>query len=105
MSEDLVECDNFVEGPHLKLLIDDNEWTKISILFPESIRFITNNLSKGNVLVHCQAGISRSVTIVAGFLMNAIHCSVDDAITHIKSIRTQSNPNKGFIEELATYKF
>ncbi len=52
------------------------------------------------VLVHCQAGVSRSVTLVAYWLMTRKGMTFDDAITFIRQRRKIANPNKGFTQIL-----
>ena len=37
--------------------------------FPAAIAFIKEGMSKGGVLVHCYAGVSRSATCVIAYLM------------------------------------
>ena len=63
-------------------------------------KFIKDNLVNGHVFVHCMAGISRSVTIVAAFLMELLQISADEAVAHIKMYRKQAMPNSGFMEQL-----
>jgi dual specificity phosphatase 12 len=41
----------------------------------------------GGVLVHCQAGMSRSATIVAAYLMKTLKLSVDEALDMIRAVR------------------
>jgi len=38
-------------------------------LFDKTYELIENGLGKGNVLVHCAAGISRSSTIVCAYMI------------------------------------
>ena len=48
---------------------DDHEKFNLFPYFDESIRFIESSLKKTNILVHCMAGISRSVTLVIAYLL------------------------------------
>jgi protein-tyrosine phosphatase len=50
--------------------------------------------------VHCGAGISRSATIVIGFLMKYHNCSYNIAYNYVKNKRYIINPNPGFIDAL-----
>ena len=56
-----------------KIAIYDSETQNISRYFQESNRFIDgalNENSKNNVLVHCNAGVSRSASFVIAYLMH-----------------------------------
>ena len=54
----------------------------------------------GNILVHCTAGVSRSVSIVIAYLMKEKNMTYDDALSFIKKKRPIANPNKSFIYQL-----
>jgi atypical dual specificity phosphatase len=56
------------------------------------------------ILVHCRAGISRSPTIVAAYLMYKFHWTVDEALFKIKGIRPKIWPNEGFMAQLDLYR-
>uniref|UniRef100_A0A182STZ3 tRNA pseudouridine synthase n=1 Tax=Anopheles maculatus TaxID=74869 RepID=A0A182STZ3_9DIPT len=54
----------------------------------------------GRVLVHCNAGVSRSTSVVAGYLMQRCDQSFMQAFGMIKSKRPSVQPNAGFIKQL-----
>jgi len=81
--------------------IDDFEIVDIKKHFRECIQFITDAHNEGGtVLVHCQAGMSRSVTIAAAFLMEKHKVSAVDALKIIRSKRPYAHPNSGFCLQL-----
>lgn len=55
---------------------------------------------KRKVLVHCNAGVSRSSTVVIAWLIVLEGMSFEDALAHCKGRRTQVKPNEGFTEQL-----
>lgn len=54
------------------------------------------------VLIHCQAGISRSVAIVLAYLLTYETMSLKESFLLVKSKRPVAGPNKGFLEQLST---
>jgi len=56
---------------------------------------------KGRVLVHCIAGVSRSVSFVIMHLMVTHQMFLRVAYDHVKSIRPYILPNNGFLLQLA----
>jgi protein tyrosine phosphatase len=56
-----------------------------------------------SVLVHCIAGASRSVTIVAAYLMRYHNMDVNSALSHMKRLREEVDPNEGYIDQLRIY--
>lgn len=61
------------------------------------------NQQKG-VLIHCIAGASRSATITAAYLIKYHNMTADNAIIHMKKLRDEINPNKGYIKQLKLYE-
>jgi protein-tyrosine phosphatase len=65
--------------------------------FDDAVRYIDDQLKVTNVLVHCYAGISRSTTIVAAYLMKKREISSKQALNLISQYRSQIGPNPGTI--------
>ena len=78
--------------------------TNIVSYFSECFLFIDAALSiNGHILVHCNAGVSRSASIVIGYLMKIQGISYEDAYKHVKSLRSAICPNQGFVKQLRLY--
>lgn len=72
-------------------------------LLPEALSLMDEQISRGrNVLIHCSAGKSRSVSIVLQYLMqhggglNGLN-GLDATLAHVKSKRECINPNPAFL--------
>jgi len=89
-----------------KLDLMDREKQNISSTFETAFEFIDQALQykKGKCFVHCQEGKSRSVTIVAAYLMSRHKFSLDNALATITSKRRLAQPNKGFLKELRNFE-
>ena len=70
---------------------------------PSAIQFIQEGISKGGVLVHCHAGVSRSASCVIAFLMKTQGMSFDDAFKFASARRPIIFPNMGFQAQLREY--
>lgn len=67
--------------------------------------FINNlTFSNKNILVHCMAGISRSVSLVIYYLMKKYNMSYITALDIIKNKRIIANPNDSFKLQLLKYQ-
>lgn len=56
------------------------------------------------VLVHCLAGVSRSVTITVAYLMAKLNMSLNDAFNLVRARKTNVAPNFHFMEQLHTFE-
>ncbi|KAJ8967521.1 hypothetical protein NQ314_002836 [Rhamnusium bicolor] len=67
----------------------------------ECIPFIERaKIQSSNVLVHCNAGVSRSASIVIGYLILVEDYSYVDAYNIVKNARNCIKPNTGFEKQL-----
>jgi len=88
-----------------KLHVDDDSTEKIEIFFDQISDIIKKRIRKKEaVFVHCQMGMSRSVTIVIAYLMKHKIMSFKDAFTLVKGIRKIAQPNPSFIKQLENYE-
>jgi len=72
---------------------------------PAAAFFIQECLDNGGrVVVHCRKGISRSVSIVAGYLMYERGSTLTQALTMLRERRITADPNVWFVEDLRKYQ-
>lgn len=96
--------------------INDDIWINISDYFEESNQFIETALNQSNtkVMIHCQRGVSRSVTLLIAYLLwkqnqinkicvDEIDNTIHSIIKEIKVHRPIADPNEGFITCLKKY--
>lgn len=57
-----------------------------------------------SILVHCQAGISRSPALVIAYLMAHSGLSLHDAYRWVKSKRSVISPNFAFLGQLCAFE-
>lgn len=60
--------------------------------------------SNKNVLVHCMAGVSRSVSLVIYYIMKKYHVNYQEAYDLVKTRRHIANPNDSFKLQLERYQ-
>ena len=83
----------------------DVPWENISQHITQAIRFIKEALNnKGNVFVHCYAGVSRSASFVIAYLMMKENLSFFQAMKFVKMKRPNIFPNPGFLSLLLEYE-
>lgn len=75
--------------------------TNLREFIESSIKIIeTVHLQGGRVLVHCNAGISRSPTVCIAYLMITKELTFVEAYDLVKSKRPCIQPNAGFMKQL-----
>lgn len=85
--------------------ISDHWSQNLAVHFPEAIAFIDEGRSKKvGVLVHCLAGISRSVTVTVAYLMARGRMSLNDAYDYVKKVKPNISPNFNFMGQLLDFE-
>jgi len=90
----------------LQIRVDDLPFAELVAHLPATTSFIRDALSSSSdarVLVHCGEGISRSVSVVAAYLMAQYGWSPNEAVQFIKGKRRVAEPNFGFVQQLHEY--
>jgi len=90
---------------YMVLDVADNFEQNIIQFLPKTREFIDNALqSQGKVVIHGNAGISRSAAIVIGYVMEKFGLTYKDAFQYVQSKRFCVNPNNHFIHQLSEYE-
>ncbi|KAM8929925.1 dual specificity protein phosphatase 7-like [Pelodytes ibericus] len=85
--------------------ISDHWSQNLSQFFPEAISFIEEARSnKSGILVHCLAGISRSVTVTVAYLMQKLNLPLNDAYDFVKRKKSNISPNFNFMGQLLDFE-
>jgi Dual specificity phosphatase, catalytic domain len=71
--------------------------TEFLAVLDQAIAFID---AGDKVLVHCNAGVSRSSSVVIGFLILRMGMTYDEAYGRVKAKRPCIQPNAGFVAQL-----
>ncbi|XP_034532912.1 dual specificity protein phosphatase 22-B-like [Notolabrus celidotus] len=73
--------------------------------FRDSIMFIHESRLKGEgCLVHCVAGVSRSVTLVVAYIMTLTGRGWVDSLAAVRAARPCAGPNLGFLRQLEEFE-
>ncbi len=90
---------------YLTLELQDTADQEMLPAFDAAHAFIAEAVDSGGaVLIHCQAGVSRSVTIAASFLIAHHRMTSAEALQFVQSKRPTAKPIQHFVEELKRYE-
>ncbi|KAG9261140.1 dual specificity protein phosphatase 5 [Astyanax mexicanus] len=85
--------------------VEDSHTADISSHFQEAIDFIDEVKQEGGkVLVHCEAGISRSPTICMAYLMKKQRLRLEEAFEVVRQRRAIISPNFSFMGQLLQFE-
>jgi len=68
------------------------------------VKFISNGLHHGSVLVHCAQGMSRSTTCVLFYLMDKQGYGLQEALQMVQRRRPTAQPISAFMDMLQDYE-
>lgn len=90
---------------YMQIPISDHWSQNLSSFFPEAIAFIDDARQNNHgVLVHCLAGISRSVTVTVAYLMQKEGMSLNEAYDFVKNCKPNISPNFNFMGQLLDFE-
>ncbi|SCV71802.1 BQ2448_4496 [Microbotryum intermedium] len=85
--------------------VDDTASANIIEHFvPVSKAIASARFKSQGVLVHCQAGVSRSSALVAAYLMKEMDLTVEQALARIRKARAQIEPSDFFMLQLELFE-
>ncbi len=73
---------------YLQIPMFNNKNFIIKNILDVSYNFILENIKNGSLIVHCNAGCTRSATVVLNFLIRYNQWSYDEAYNYLKNIRS-----------------
>lgn len=83
----------------------DLETVHLHLWFETAAKAIHDEIiNSGKVLVHCAAGVSRSVSLILAYLIKYRSMSLPDAFRFVREKRTIVRPNRGFVQQLLEYE-
>jgi protein-tyrosine phosphatase len=84
---------------HIHLPIEDDEPVPVR-QFNAVMDAVAVNIRKGNVLVHCAVGLSRSPTLSAAYMHRVGYKNIDAAIEEIRQMRPDVDPSTILFESV-----
>lgn len=90
---------------YLCVLASDTPEQNLTQYFPLCNDFIhAARLRGGHVLIHCLAGMSRSVTVAVAYIMSVTSLNWKEALKVVRAGRAVANPNTGFQKQLQEFE-
>ena len=103
----LLDFSILTEGQNIEvhyIKMEDSESQDISFILPEALRYIQYSVNhRQKILIHCNAGVSRSGTVLIAYLMASLKINFEQALAIAQDIRPCISPNKGFKRQLKSF--
>lgn len=88
-----------------QIAVEDSHEVDMLKYLPEAFHFIEEAKMCGEkVLVHCHAGMSRSVTVIIAYLMKYYNHTLDSAYEFVKQRKPNISPNFSFMGQLLEFE-
>ena len=88
-----------------QIAVEDKHEVNMLEYLPKAFAFIEEaRVANEKVLVHCHAGMSRSVTVVLAYLMKYQGYSLNNAYDYVKQRKSNISPNFSFMEQLLQFE-
>lgn len=99
------QFENMGNFKYEQIAVEDSHDVNMLKHLPEAFKFIeeARNFNE-KVLVHCHAGMSRSVTVILAYLMKYYHHTLDSAYEFVKNRKPNISPNFSFMGQLLEYE-
>lgn len=102
--EEFIDVSNFQAPAYLHLPWTHSQDNLASDL-PRAFAFIDQALTENvGVLVHCKQGVSRSASLVIGYIMQHERMRLNDAYAFVKNKSPNVTPNLGLVYQLLEYE-
>ncbi|CAI9744424.1 specificity phosphatase 10-like [Octopus vulgaris] len=94
------------QGIHYKTIpVTDSGHQNLRKYFDDAIEYIDEAKRNGaKILIHCQAGVSRSATVTIAYLLKHSTLSMTDAYRYVKQKRAIISPNFNFMGQLMEFE-
>lgn len=90
---------------YYQIAVEDRHEVDMLQHLPSAFAFIEQaRLSNEKVLVHCHAGMSRSVTVVISYLMKYYEHSLNSAYDFVRQKKSNISPNFSFLQQLIQFE-
>ena len=88
-----------------QIAVEDSHEVDMLQYLPNAFAFIEEaRNSNEKVLVHCHAGMSRSVTVVIGYLMKFYGHTLNTAYDFVRQKKSNISPNFSFLQQLIQFE-
>ena len=89
---------------HVRLHVRDDNQDSLLQHLHDVVKLIEQHVTDGDgVLVHCQAGVSRSPAVVMGYLIRYRGSTVEEALATVRRVRPRARPREKLMDELHEY--
>lgn len=90
---------------YYQIAVEDTHEVDMLQHLPMAFAFIEEaRLANEKVLVHCHAGMSRSVTVVISYLMKYYDHSLNSAYDYVRQKKSNISPNFSFLQQLIQFE-